>query len=104
MCDVSSRWIREVLQAGWGDTYAQFRAGQSFDITDLPNGTYFVKTIANPEQRLVETRSDNNVAYRRVVLGGEPGSRTATVPPYHGMDTEGGSEGGAGRMMTLHRH
>ena len=28
--------IREVLASGWGDTYAQFRAGQSFDLEGLP--------------------------------------------------------------------
>src|SRR5207253_2553587 len=29
--------LREVLAAGWGDTYAQFRAGQSFSLKNLPN-------------------------------------------------------------------
>ena len=36
-------WIREVLPVGWGDTYFQFVAGQSFDITHLPNGRYYVQ-------------------------------------------------------------
>ena len=53
-----SVWIREVLQTGWGDTYAQYRPGQSFEITDLPNGTYFVKVQANPDGVLLEGSSD----------------------------------------------
>jgi len=85
-----ARWIREVLQTGWGDTYTQFKQGQAFDITDLPNGTYFVKVVANPDHNLIEGDFANNVSYRRVRLGGVPGRRTVTVPPYRGMDTETG--------------
>lgn len=74
--------VREVLDVGSGDTYTQYRPGQSFDITDLPNGTYYIQVIANPEKRLQETNTDNNVALRKVVLGGEPGARTVNVPPH----------------------
>lgn len=83
-----SIWLRQVLHAGWGDTYTQSLPGQSFDITGLPNGTYYVKIIANPRRVLYESRSDNNVAFRRIILGGTPGNRTVRVPPYHGLDTE----------------
>ncbi|TPQ22355.1 lysyl oxidase family protein [Streptomyces sporangiiformans] len=78
--------VREVLDVGSGDTYTQYRPGQSFEITDLPNGTYYIQVIANPEKRLQETNTDNNVALRKVVLGGEPGARTVTVPPHDLID------------------
>lgn len=78
--------VREVLDVGSGDTYTQYRPGQSFDITDLPNGTYYIQVIANPEKRLQETNTDNNVALRKVVLAGEPGARTVTVPPHDLVD------------------
>ncbi|MEV7995758.1 lysyl oxidase family protein [Streptomyces sp. NPDC086077] len=78
--------VREVLDVGSGDTYTQYRPGQSFDITDLPNGTYHIQVIANPEKRLKETNLGNNVALRKVVLGGEPGARTVKVPPHHLID------------------
>ena len=42
--------VREVLDVGSGDTYGQSLPGQSFDITDVPNGTYFVEVIANPDR------------------------------------------------------
>ncbi|WP_328692884.1 lysyl oxidase family protein [Streptomyces phaeochromogenes] len=74
--------VREVLDVGSGDTYTQYRPGQSFDITDLQNGTYYIQVIANPENRLQETNTKNNVALRKVVLAGEPGARTVTVPPH----------------------
>ena len=79
--DYGSLSIREVLASGWGDTYAQFRAGQSFDLRGLPNGTYYVAVTANPDGRLVESATDNNVSLRLVVIGGRPGARTVHVPP-----------------------
>ena len=88
-----SLWIREVLQTGWGDTYAQYRPGQSFEITDLPNGTYFVKVQANPDDKLLEASSSNNVALREIHLHGKPGARRVFVPPYGLIDTEGSNCG-----------
>ena len=76
--------------SGWGDTYYQGLPGQSFDVTDLPNGTYFIKVQANPGGHLFESNMANNVRLRKVILGGRPGHRTVQVPPWHGIDTEGG--------------
>ncbi|CAM5487922.1 Protein-lysine 6-oxidase OS=Streptomyces aurantiogriseus OX=66870 GN=GCM10010251_02900 PE=4 SV=1 [Streptomyces aurantiogriseus] len=78
--------VREVLDVGSGDTYTQYRPGQSFDITDLPNGTYYVEVLANPAKRLKETNLNNNTSLRKVVLGGTPGARTVSVPPYDLID------------------
>ncbi|MGW0784031.1 lysyl oxidase family protein [Streptomyces sp. NPDC002913] len=74
--------VREVLDVGSGDTYTQDLPGQSFDITGLPNGTYYIQVLANPENRLKETDLGNNSALRKVVLGGKPGARTVTVPKH----------------------
>ena len=78
--DYSSLSIREVLAAGWGDTYTQYRAGQSFDLRGLPNGTYYIAVIANPENNLVEASTDNNVALRKIKISGKPDHRKVTVP------------------------
>jgi hypothetical protein len=82
-------WIREVLDVGWGDTYAQWIAGQAFDITDLPNGRYFVRVHVNPTGSILEGSTDNNVEDRLIKLRGRPGDRRVIVPPWHGIDTEG---------------
>ncbi|MDV5143388.1 lysyl oxidase family protein [Streptomyces sp. SBC-4] len=74
--------VREVLDVGSGDTYTQDLPGQSFDITDVPNGTYYIQVLANPAKRLKETNLDNNSALRKVILGGAPGRRTVTVPAH----------------------
>lgn len=77
--DVSSLSIREVLAAGWGDTYTQYRAGQSFKISDLPNGTYYVSVLANPDGRLHEQATGNNQSLRQIRLSGRPDHRKVTV-------------------------
>ncbi len=91
--DVTSIWVREVLASGWGDTYSQQRAGQSIDITGLPNGTYWIRVTANPAKRLYETTRRNNVSLRRVILGGTPGHRTVRVPKYGRINSEAGFGG-----------
>jgi hypothetical protein len=85
----SAFWIREVLPVGWGDTYGQSQT-QAFDITDVPNGDYFVRVRVNPNGNLHETTRSNNTSIRKVTLEGEPGNRTVFAEPYKGIDTEGG--------------
>jgi hypothetical protein len=72
-------WLREVLPAGWGDTYFQGVAGQSFNITGLANGQYQVRVTADPRHNLLETSYDNNVGLLSITLGGTPGHRTVKV-------------------------
>jgi hypothetical protein len=78
--------VREVLDVGSGDTYMQALPGQSFDVTDLPNGTYYVQVVANPEKRLFESNLKNNVSLRKVILGGTKHHRTVKVPPVQLVD------------------
>jgi hypothetical protein len=78
--------IREVLDSGWGDTYSQSLPGQSFDVTNVPNGIYYIEVLANPDHKLTELSTSNNRALREVKLGGTVGKkRTLTVYPYQGI-------------------
>jgi hypothetical protein len=72
--------VREVLGVGSGDTYVQSLPGQSFDVTNLPNGVYYIQVAANPKGRLFEGDTKNNVSLRKIILGGKPGARTVQVP------------------------
>ena len=74
-----SIWLREVLPAGWGDTYYQSVAGQSFNITNLPNGHYQVRVTTDPNHNLLETNYDNNVGLVAITLRGTPGHRTVSL-------------------------
>lgn len=81
---VGSLSIREVLPTGWGDTYHQGIPGQAFNITNVPNGTYMIQVVANPDGRLYEVTDQNNATVREITLGGVRGARTVTVAPYQG--------------------
>jgi hypothetical protein len=74
-----SIWLREVLPAGWGDTYFQSLAGQSFDITNLPNGHYQLRVTTDPFHKLLETTYADNASVVGIDIGGTPGSRTVTA-------------------------
>ena len=78
--------VREVLDIGNGDTYTQSLPGQSFEVTDLPNGTYYIEVKANPANKLTELSTANNTALREIKLGGTPTARTLEVPSVHGLD------------------
>ena len=82
-------WVQEMMPVGWGDTYLQSIAGQAFDITRVPNGTYYIEITANPQHVLHESNTRNDVSLRKVILGGTPGQRTVKVPAWHGIDPEG---------------
>jgi Lysyl oxidase len=83
--DDRSIWMRETLPAGWGDTYGAGTAGQSFEVTGLPNGAYVLEMRVNPLGQLQETTTENNVARRRVVLRGKRGNRRVQVAAWHGI-------------------
>jgi hypothetical protein len=75
----ASIWLREVLPVGWGDTYTQTVAGQSFDLSGLPNGRYQVRITADPNHKLLESDYTNNAGVQPIELGGTPGNRTVTL-------------------------
>ena len=68
-----------MLPAGWGDTYYQSVAGQSFDLTGLANGHYQIRVTTDPNNRLLETSYANNVGLVKVVIGGTAGKRTVSI-------------------------
>jgi Lysyl oxidase len=88
--DPAALWVTETLPVGWGDTYIQTVPYQNFEITDIPDGTYYIEIIANPEHLLHETNRHNDVSLRRIIIGGTPGHRTVRVPAWHGIDPENG--------------
>ena len=77
-----------MMPVGWGDTYTQFVAGQAFDITSVPNGTYYVQVIANPGHVLRETTTGNDTTLRQVIITGTRGHRHVKVPAWNGIDPE----------------
>ena len=71
--------VREALPAGWGDTYYQFRTGQAFNISKIPNGVYYISVEANPLGTLFETDTTNNNSLRKIKLFTSHGQRQVKV-------------------------
>ena len=58
------------ISVGWADTYGWRLPGQSIDVSNLPDGTYWLVSTADPGGRLLETNDGNNTAAIRVVIKG----------------------------------
>ena len=50
------------LSVGWGDRYGYNLAGQSIDVTGLPDGLYYLYSVADRDNRIQETNNANNGA------------------------------------------
>lgn len=49
------------ISPGWGDTYGPGLCGQSFDITNLPDGRYVLRQTMDPGNRFIESSDADNV-------------------------------------------
>jgi hypothetical protein len=67
------------LSVGWGDRYQWYLLDQTIEITDVPDGRYRLRAIADPGDRFVEIDEINNDTWTIVDLDTESGKRTVTV-------------------------
>ncbi len=86
--------IREVLSAGSGDTYAQYRKGQSIGLgvpggsNYVPDGTYYLSVEANPYGNLIESDTSNNNALREIQIKTRRGGQRVVTAEQVGMIDE----------------
>ncbi len=59
------------MSVGWGDKYGSHLAGQSIDITGLPNGEYNLNIVVDPKSRIAEANETDNVSNLRILLNGQ---------------------------------
>lgn len=59
------------ISTGWADVYDRELDGQWIDVTDLPDGPYWLEAEVDPERRILEVPGgeDNNAARIRITLG-----------------------------------
>jgi Lysyl oxidase len=76
-----ARSVAMSLGVGSGDTYVQTIAGQSFNVTGIPDGTYYIEIAVNPLNLLYLASGDAGPSFRQIRIGGKPGARTVTVQP-----------------------
>jgi hypothetical protein len=58
------------LSVGWADVYGWSLPGQSIDVSGLPNGTYWLVSTADPENRITEINNHNNRGAVKVTIIG----------------------------------
>ena len=64
------------ISPGWADVYDRGLDGQSIDITNIPNGNYFIEVVVDPDNHLIEANESNNVERIQIALQ-RGGSTTA---------------------------
>jgi hypothetical protein len=73
---------------GWGDQYDQTDAGQPIDINSVPDGTYILHALVDPQHVLTESDPTNNATDTKLTISGNtwtiisqtnPGSTQPTV-------------------------
>lgn len=56
------------ISVGYSDVYNSNLENQWIDVTNVPDGTYWLETIVDPEDRLLETNNNNNVTRVQVTV------------------------------------
>lgn len=59
------------ISSGWGDTYGASVSGQKLSIEAVPDGRYALRSVADPENRFVESDPDNNGAIVHLQIDGD---------------------------------
>jgi hypothetical protein len=53
---------------GWGDEYDQTDSGQPIDLTDVPDGTYYLVGVVDPQHILTESDNTNDVTVTKLQI------------------------------------
>jgi Big-like domain-containing protein/lysyl oxidase len=59
------------LSVGWGDKYDYTDPGENIDITNLPDGVYWLRSIADPYHLLQESNRSNNITDTQLRISGD---------------------------------
>ena len=71
------------ISSGWGDHYDRADPGQSIDITSVPDGTYWFRSVADPDNNFLESDKANNTTDIKVNITGD------TVTPVNPLASQG---------------
>jgi hypothetical protein len=56
------------IAVGWMDVYPKGLEGQNIDVTGVPNGTYWLEMVADPDNHLKELDETNNVTRIKITI------------------------------------
>jgi hypothetical protein len=88
---------------GWGDEYDQTDNGQPIDLTGVPDGTYILRGVADPDHVLTESDPGNNVVNTKLQISGNSVtvlSQTSPVvmPPVAALTSPAGGSSVSGTV------
>jgi hypothetical protein len=77
------------VSPGWDDIYEWYLPGQYIEVAGIPNGDYVLETIADPDNKLVESNEHNNcgTVIIRLTNMGTPQHHAAIIGPGPGCTT-----------------
>lgn len=59
------------VSVGWSDTYDATAEGQELDLSNVSDGVYLVRSVINPDKKILESDYSNNEVNLRVEIRGE---------------------------------
>jgi hypothetical protein len=89
---------------GWGDEYDQTDNGQPIDLTGVPDGTYILQGIVDPEHVLTESSPGNDVVDTKLQITGNTvtvlsQSQPVVTPPVVSLTSPTSGSGVFGTVM-----
>jgi hypothetical protein len=89
---------------GWGDEYDQTDNGQPIDLTGVPDGTYILRGIVDPEHVLTESNPGNNVVDTKLQISGSTvtvlsQTQPAVTPPVATLTSPAGGSPVSGTVV-----
>jgi hypothetical protein len=70
------------LSVGWGDRYDQTDNGQPIDLTGIPDGTYILHAVVDPQHLFTESNPSNNVTDTELQIAGDTVNVINQTNPY----------------------
>src|SRR5205085_2355453 len=67
---VTCTTTRQGISVGWSDIYDKNLPDQWIDVTNIPGGRYWLEVVADPDNHVIESNDNNNVARIQVDLPG----------------------------------
>lgn len=70
------------ISVGWADVYSRGLEGQSIEITNLPDGSYWLEVAVDPGNHIIESNETNNVTRIKINLQRPPGGGGITPDAF----------------------
>jgi hypothetical protein len=59
------------LDVGWADKYDETDPGQAIDLTNVPDGTYWLRATVDPERLLAQSSQANDITDTEIAIAGD---------------------------------